>query len=76
MKTYKPAKKPAKKDKKPLYNLSPVLPGKGNMGPLKDTAQEIITASAGLEGRVARETTIALGDRLRLINSYYSNLIA
>ncbi len=75
MKTYKPAKKPAKKDKYPLYNLSPVLPGKGNMGPLKDMAQEIITASAGLEGRVASETAIALGDRLRLINSYYSNLI-
>lgn len=75
MKTYKPAKKPAKKDKYPLYNLSPVLPGKGNMGPLKDMAQEIITASAGLEGRVAHETAVALGDRLRLINSYYSNLI-
>jgi len=75
MKSYKPAKKPARKDKNPLYSLSPVFPGKGNMGPLKDMAQEIITASAGLEGRVATETAIALGDRLRLINSYYSNLI-
>ncbi len=38
-------------------------------------AQEIIAASAGLEGKVARETAIVLGDQLRLINSYYSNLI-
>ena len=71
MKTYKPARK----EKDPLYSLSPVLPGKENMGPLKDMAQAIITASAGLEGRVARETAVALGDRLRLVNSYYSNLI-
>ena len=75
MKTNKPAKKPARKEKAPSYNLSPVLPGKGNVGPLKDMAQEIITASAGLEGRVARETAVAIGDRLRLVNSYYSNLI-
>ena len=75
MKTDKAAKKPAKKDKNPMDALSPVLPGKSTMGPLKDMAQEIITASAGLEGRVAGETAAALGDRLRLINSYYSNLI-
>jgi Fic family protein len=75
MKQGQPAKKPAKKGKHTPYNLSPVLPGKGSMGRLKDMAQEIISASAGLEGRVAAETALALGDRLRLINSYYSNLI-
>jgi len=32
-------------------------------------------ASAGLEGKVAGETAIVLGDQLRLVNSYYSNLI-
>jgi Fic family protein len=38
-------------------------------------AQEIIAASARLEGRVAPETAAVLGDQLRLVNSYYSNLI-
>ena len=38
-------------------------------------AQEITAASAALEGKVARDTATALGDQLRLINSYYSNLI-
>jgi Fic family protein len=71
----KPAKKPAKKSKNPAYYLTPLLPGNINIGPLKDMAQEIIAASAGLEGKVARETAIVIGDQLRLINSYYSNLI-
>ncbi len=38
-------------------------------------AQEIVCASFRLEGRVAPETARAIGDRLRLVNSYYSNLI-
>ncbi len=59
----------------PKYRLSPILPGQGNMGPLRDMAQEVISASAGLEGRVARETALAIGEKLRLINSYHSNLI-
>lgn len=72
MKNKKPAKEPAKKI---TLALAPVMPGKKNRGPLKDMAQEIITASARLEGRVARETAEVLGDQLRLVNSYYSNLI-
>ncbi|MFH1983399.1 MAG: Fic family protein [Pseudomonadota bacterium] len=72
MKKIKPASKPAKKMS---HVLAPVMPGKKSSGPLKDMAQEIIAASARLEGRVARETAEALGDRLRLVNSYYSNLI-
>ncbi|MDY6953819.1 MAG: hypothetical protein SWE60_20110, partial [Thermodesulfobacteriota bacterium] len=75
MKQGQPAKKPARKGKQTPHNLFPILPGKGSMGRLKDMAQEIISASAGLEGRVAAETALVLGDRLRLINSYYSNLI-
>jgi len=71
----KPANEPAPKSKNPAYYLAPLLPGKVNIGPLKDMAQEIIAASAGLEGKVAKETAIVLGDQLRLINSYYSNLI-
>lgn len=71
----KSAKKPAKKNKNPSYYLTPLLPGNSNRGPLKDMAQEIIATSAGLEGKVAKETAIVLGDQLRLINSYYSNLI-
>lgn len=69
------ANEPAKKSKVPAYYLTPLLPEKGNIGPLKDMAQEIIAASAGLESKVARETALVLGDELRLINSYYSNLI-
>lgn len=71
----KPIDKPANKITDPAYYLTPLLPGKGNIGPLKDMAQEIIAASAGLEGKVAAETAVVLGNQLRLVNSYYSNLI-
>ncbi len=55
--------------------LTPYIPRPENRGPLKDMAQEIIAASARLEGRIAPQTAEVLGDKLRLINSYYSNLI-
>ncbi len=55
--------------------LAPTLPFGKELGPLKDLAQDVIAASATLEGRVAPETAQALGDQLRLLNSYYSNLI-
>ena len=45
------------------------------LGELKDMAQEVVTASATLDGRIAAETARALGDRLRFLNSYHSNLI-
>lgn len=66
------ASKPANKNQ---IALTPFLPGENSRGPLKDLAQEIIAASARLEGRLAPETAAVLGDKLRLINSYYSNLI-
>jgi len=75
METKPLAGKQAKKHKSPHYYLTPILPGKKDIGPLKDMAQEIIAASSGLEGKVAKETSFALGDKVRLINSYYSNLI-
>ena len=58
------------------YDLSfqPALPAK-RLGELKDMAQQVIIASATLDGRIARETARALGDRLRFLNSYHSNLI-
>ena len=55
-------------------SLDPSLPSK-RLGELKDLAQEVIIASSTLEGRIAPETAKALGDRLRFLNSYHSNLI-
>lgn len=55
--------------------MKPVLPHGKYLGPLKDIAQDVLTTSAALEGRVALETARALGDQLRLLNSFYSNLI-
>ena len=58
------------------YDLSffPPLPAK-RLGELKDMAQEVIIASSALEGQVASSTARGLGDCLRYLNSYYSNLI-
>jgi len=55
--------------------LTPILPCRKLIGPLKDMATEVATASAGLEKSIAKVTARTLGERLRLINSYYSNLI-
>jgi Fic family protein len=56
-------------------SLTPVLPGPEHLGPLKDMAQEVAVSSAGLEESIPRETARAIGGCLRLVNSYYSNLI-
>lgn len=55
--------------------LTPILPGPKLIGPLKDISTEVAAASARLEGGIAPETSRTLGERLRLVNSYYSNLI-
>jgi Fic family protein len=55
-------------------SFNPPLPAK-RLGELKDLAQQVIIASATLDGRIAGETASALGDRLRFLNSYHSNLI-
>lgn len=56
------------------HPFHPPLPAE-RLGELKDMAQEVLIAAATLEGRIAKETALALGDRLRFINSYHSNLI-
>jgi len=56
-------------------SLSPILPDAKHLGELKDMAQELYTASAAMEGSIALETARQLGERLRFVNSYYSNLI-
>jgi Fic family protein len=66
---------PAIKPDRTSFSLKPYLPGKKHIGRLKDMAQEITAASAALEGRVAAESAAAIGHHLRMINSYYSNLI-
>jgi len=58
----------------PGVSLHPPLPSE-RQGELKDMAQEAIIASSTLDGRIAQETARALGDRLRFLNSYHSNLI-
>ena len=55
-------------------SFHPPIPSK-RQGELKDMAQEAIIASSRLDGRIAEETAKALGDRLRFLNSYHSNLI-
>ncbi len=60
--------------KTPAFSLAPALPAE-RLGELKDMAQEVIMASSALEGQVAQSTARALGDCLRYLNSYYSNLI-
>jgi Fic family protein len=56
------------------FSFEPALPAQ-RLGELKDLAQAVIVASATLEGRIARETAQILGDRLRFLNAYHSNLI-
>ena len=55
-------------------SFSPALP-QARLGELKDLAQEVVIASSALEGQIADSTAKALGDCLRYLNSYYSNLI-
>jgi len=42
---------------------------------LEDLAREVIAASAKLEGRLAPATLEGVRRLLRVVNSYYSNLI-
>lgn len=58
----------------PNLSFDPPIPSR-QLGELKDLAQEVVVASSTLEGRIANETAAVLGDRLRFLNSYYSNLI-
>ena len=63
------------------YRLAPALPVFTDppdleyWGDLRDQAMDVIAASARLEGAVSTKTAEALGDHLRLMNSFHSNLI-
>lgn len=57
-----------------LAKLEQVLP-KDRLGPLKDMASQTIMDSAKLEGGVAPATAHGLGEQLRLLNAFHSNLI-
>jgi Fic family protein len=57
------------------YHLAPALPDPEDIDALRDLASEIVTGSRELEATLAPETAEAIGDKLRIINSYYSNSI-
>jgi Fic family protein len=60
-----------------MYNhisqMEPLYPARTEV--LEDLARELIAASAKLEGRLAPATLEGIRALLRMINSYYSNLI-
>src|SRR5215210_6826947 len=60
-----------------MYNhisqMEPLYPARSE--PLEDIAREVVAASAKLEGRLATETLDEIRKLLRVVNSYYSNLI-
>jgi len=60
-----------------MYNhisqMEPLYPARSEA--LEDFAREVVAASARLEGRLAPETLDAVRKLLRVVNSYYSNLI-
>ncbi len=55
--------------------FTPAIPSGRSLGRLKDLAQEVVKESSALEGRVAPTTAAALGETLRLLNSYHTSLI-
>lgn len=57
----------------PIAQFEPLFPAK--TGELEDLAREIVAASARLEGRLAPVVLEEIKKLLRVINSYYSNLI-
>ncbi len=56
-----------------ITQFEPLFPAK--TGELEDLAREVVAASARLEGRLAPLVLIEIEKLLRVINSYYSNLI-
>lgn len=56
-----------------ITQFEPLFPSK--TGELEDIAREIVAASARLEGRLAPVVLDEIKKLLRVINSYYSNLI-
>ena len=57
------------------YGLAPALPEPSDMDELRDLAAEVAIRSRELEATLAPETAQAIGDKVRIINSHYSNSI-
>ena len=56
-----------------ISQFEPLYPSR--TGQLEDLAREVVASSARLEGRLAPETLEGVIELLRVVNSYYSNLI-
>jgi Fic family protein len=56
-----------------INQIEPLYPAR--VEALEDLAKEVIAASAKLEGRLAPQTLAGIEKLLRVVNSYYSNLI-
>jgi Fic family protein len=59
----------------PLFNMTPLMPEGSKADQLKDLALAVIQKSAALGSQQNAVTLGSLRDMLRIINSYYSNLI-
>ena len=57
-----------------ISQFEPLFPVRRN-GELEDLAREVVASSAKLEVRLAPETLSGITELLRVVNSYYSNLI-
>lgn len=55
------------------YQMTPMLPAGGGL--LEDLARDVIARSAKLSGMLAPKSQAGVIELIRLINSYYSNLI-
>jgi Fic family protein len=58
-----------------IHRMTPLMPEGSKADHLKDMAMDVIKKSAALGGQQNRITLDSLRDMLRIINSYYSNLI-
>ena len=56
-----------------VSQMEPLYPARSEL--LEDVARGVVAASARLEGRLAAETLEEIRKLLRVVNSYYSNLI-
>ena len=57
------------------YGPAPALPYPADRDELRDLAAEVAIRSRELEATLAPETAQAIGDKVRIINSHYSNSI-
>ncbi len=57
-----------------ISQFEPLFPAQ-HSGELEDLARTLVASSAKLEARLAPETLVGITELLRVVNSYYSNLI-